>query len=47
MERGIELQMIDVDKRNSYIKKLKEEYGLSIRQIERLTGIIRGIIQKL
>ncbi|HBQ25591.1 MAG TPA: transposase, partial [Syntrophomonas sp.] len=29
---------------NEYLKKLKEEYHLSIRQIERLTGINRGII---
>ncbi|AOT71794.1 transposase [Geosporobacter ferrireducens] len=47
VERGLDLQMIDVDKRNSYIKELKNEYGLSIRQIERLTGINRGIIQRL
>jgi hypothetical protein len=29
-----------------HLKELKESYGLSIRQIERLTGIGRGIIQR-
>ncbi|AOT73289.1 transposase [Geosporobacter ferrireducens] len=47
VERGSDLQMVDVDKRNTYIKELKEGYGLSVRQIERFTGINRGIIQRL
>ncbi len=34
------------NKRNLYLKDLKEVYGLSIRRIERLTGIGRGIIQR-
>jgi len=40
-----ELQTVDKISRNRIFEKLKEE-GLSIRQIERLTGINRGIIQK-
>ncbi|MDO9535653.1 MAG: transposase [Bacillota bacterium] len=39
-----ELQKMNKQQRNSYIKQLKEEYSMSIRQIERLTGINRGII---
>jgi len=39
-----DLQKLDKAMRNGYLKKLKEEYHLSIRQIERLTGINRGII---
>ncbi len=41
-----DLQKLDKAVRNEYLKKLKEEYHLSIRQIERLTGINRGIIFK-
>jgi len=47
VEHGIDLQKLEVSIRNSYIRKLREEYNLSIRQIERLTGISRGIIQKV
>jgi len=32
--------------RDSFLKKLKEQYGLSIRQIERITGINWGVILK-
>ncbi|AIF52741.1 hypothetical protein UFO1_3198 [Pelosinus sp. UFO1] len=32
--------------RNTYLRKLKQKYNLSIRQIERLTGINRGIVLK-
>ena len=42
-----EIQKFDIETRNMYIKGLKEEHGLSIRQIERLTGIGRGIIQRV
>jgi len=42
----LDLHKFDVNKRNQYLKELKEGYGLSIRQIERLTGIGRGIIQR-
>lgn len=47
VEHGIYLQKLETAIRNSYVKKLRKEYSLSIRQIERLTGISRGIIQKL
>ncbi len=47
VSHGTEIQKFDIKVRNSYIKDLKERYGLSIRQIERLTGIGRGIIQKI
>jgi len=43
---ALDLYKFDVNKRNQYLKELKEGYGLSIRQIERLTGISRGIIQR-
>lgn len=41
-----ELQIMDKWQRYFYLKQLKKEYGLSIRQIARLTGINRGIIFK-
>ncbi|HHU29921.1 MAG: transposase [Bacillota bacterium] len=40
-----EVQLLEVKKRNSYIRKLRKE-GLSIRQISRLTGISKGIIER-
>ena len=33
--------------RDRYLKELKEKHSLSIRQIERLTGINRGVVQKV
>jgi len=39
-----EMQKLDSKLRNAYLKQFKEKYNLSIRQIERLTGINRGII---
>ena len=39
-----ELQAFDKTRRKKVLRELKEE-GLSIRQLERLTGISRGIIQ--
>lgn len=44
-ESGTELQSCGRRERNEALRKLKEE-GLSVRQIERLTGINRGIIQR-
>lgn len=41
-----DLQKLDILTRNTYLKELKEEYSLSIRQIERITGINRGIVLK-
>ncbi len=44
LENTSDLKKLDKAMRNEYLKQLKEEYHLSIRQIERLTGINRGII---
>jgi REP element-mobilizing transposase RayT len=44
VENVSELQKLDKTTRNKYLKELKEEYHLSIRQIERLTGINRGVV---
>ncbi|MCT4606821.1 MAG: transposase [Marinisporobacter sp.] len=41
-----DLQNFDRCTRNTYLRKLKEKYKLSIRQIARLTDINRGIILK-
>ncbi|NLS45482.1 MAG: transposase [Firmicutes bacterium] len=41
-----DIQKFDVDKRNLCLRDLKEVDKLSIRQIQRLTGIGRGIIQR-
>ena len=46
VQSGTILQSWDKAKRNAALKQLMEE-GLSIRQIERLTGISRGVIQKI
>lgn len=46
IDHAHDLQKFTANKRNLYLKDLKESYGLSIRQIERLTGIGRGIIQR-
>ncbi len=42
-----DLHRLDAGRRNFYIKELKEKHGLSIRQIARLTGVGRGIIQRI
>ena len=47
VDHAIDIQKFTVDKRNIYLKDLKERCGLSIRQIERLTGISRGVIQRI
>jgi len=47
VEQGIELQKLDIDERDTYLRDLKKEYGLSIRQIARLTGISRGIVERV
>ncbi len=39
-----EFQLIDKEKRNEYIRKMRE-CGLSIRQISRLTGISKGCVE--
>lgn len=43
IDHAIDIQKFDINKRNSYIKNLKEEYRL----IERLTGINTGIIKRV
>ena len=43
---GTELQNWEREKRDKALKQLKDE-GLTVRQIERLTGIGRGIVQRL
>ena len=47
IEHVTEIQNFDTNKRNACLRDLRETYGLSIRQIERLTGIGRGIIQRM
>jgi len=46
VDNAPDLQKLDILTRNTYLKELKEEYSLSIRQIERITGINRGIVLK-
>lgn len=47
IDYATDIQKFNVNKRNSCLKDLKGIHGLSIRQIERLTGISRGIIQRV
>ena len=42
---GTVLQTFDRDERNAALRRLKAE-GISVRQLERLTGINRGVIQR-
>ena len=44
-ENASEFQELDKERRDKLLRKLKEK-GLSIRQINRLTGISKGIIEK-
>jgi len=39
-------QKLELTKRNKYIRKLREK-GLSIRQISRLTGVSKGVVERL
>ncbi|WP_371367084.1 hypothetical protein SRRS_11890 [Sporomusa rhizae] len=41
-----EIAGMEINKRNQYIKKLREK-GLSIRQISRVTGVSKGSIEKI
>ena len=45
-ENATEFQVLEQSKRDKYIKKLKDR-GLSIRQISRLTGVSKGIVEKI
>jgi hypothetical protein len=40
-----EFQLLEINVRNNCIKKLRDE-GLSIRQISRLTGVSKGIVER-
>ena len=44
IKNGFELQKMEKTQRNNYLKKLKDEYNISIRQTAILTGINRGIV---
>jgi putative transposase len=46
LKNVIDLQQLDCKTRNTYLRMLKQKYNLSIRQIERITGINRGIVLK-
>ena len=46
IENGSSIQSYDKESRNEALRQLREN-GLSIRQIERLTGISKGIIQRV
>ena len=41
-----ELQLLEITRRDECIKELRK-HGLSIRQISRLTGISKGVIEKI
>ena len=45
-DNATEFQELSQDIRDNFIKKLKEN-GLSVRQISRLTGISKGIVEKI
>ena len=45
VKSGADLQKMERKERNEALRKLKD-HGLSVRQIERLTGISRNIIQR-
>ena len=44
-ENPTDFQELDIDKRNKYLKQLNNK-GISIRQLNRLTGIPKGIIER-
>ena len=45
LKSGTQLQKMDREKRDTALRLLKEK-GLSVRQIERLTGMNRGVVLK-
>lgn len=47
VSNATDLQNLGVCERNKHIKEFRERYNIPIRQIERLTGISRGIIQRI
>jgi len=46
VQSPLEIQILEKEKRNDIIRKCKEK-GLSIRQIERLTGVSFGVIRRI
>lgn len=46
VENPYDLKHVNKNNRNSSLYKLKNDYNMTIRQIERLTGINRGVIFK-
>ena len=46
LNSGTELQSLDRDERNAALRTLKAA-GITVRQLERLTGINRGVIQRV
>ncbi len=42
-----DIKKLKKEERNKYLRELKSVHGLSIRQIERITGIGRGIVQNV
>jgi REP element-mobilizing transposase RayT len=44
---GMELQKFDLQRRDACLRRVKNDYHLSSRQIERITGISRKIIDKI
>lgn len=46
VKNAIDVQRLEMHLRNRCLKELKDAHGLSIRQIERLTGINRGVVLK-
>jgi len=44
VEKPSDLQKVSASDRDAYLKQLKEKHNLSIRQIERLTGIDRNVV---
>ena len=46
LNSGTELQSFEREKRNAALRTLKAE-GITVRQLERLTGINRGVIQRV
>lgn len=46
VQSALEIQGLEKEKRNDIIRKCKEN-GLSIRQIERLTGVSFGVIRRI
>jgi putative transposase len=42
-----ELQRLEKEKRNDYIRKIKKIEGVTVRQIARVTGISKSVIGRV